>query len=92
MKNVDQNLKNSGIDFDDRNFLSRYAEMVTNFGVEINTGGSNEGYGIWRLVKTDADKIIANKNFRSSDVSVKAHTLFYLISKKRRFMAEVAFL
>ena len=71
MKDVEQNLKNSKIDFDDRNFLSRYAEYVTDFGAEINVGGSTDGYGIWRMVKADADKIISNKNSRASDVSVR---------------------
>ena len=71
MKDVEQNLKNSKIDFDDRNFLSRYAEYVTDFGAEINAGGSTDGYGIWRMVKADADKIIANKNSRASDVSAR---------------------
>ena len=72
MKDVEQNLKNSKIDFDDRNFLSRYAEYVTAFGAEINAGGSTDGYGIWRMVKADADKIISNKNSRASDVSARS--------------------
>ena len=93
MKDVEQNLKNSKIDFDDRNFLSRYAEYVTDFGAEINAGGSTDGYGIWRMVKADADKIISNKNSRASDVSARSpndsFTIFTNHCKKSLYLGPI---
>ena len=65
-------MKNSQINFDDRNFLSRYAEYVTDFGDKINFGDLTDGYGIWRLVKADAEKIISNKDSRASDVTARS--------------------
>ena len=65
-------MKNNELDFDDRNFLRRYAEYVTDFGDKINFGDLTDGYGIWRLVKADAEKIISNKDSRASDVSARS--------------------
>ena len=41
---------------------------------------SSGGYGIWRLVASDAVNIIANKNSRSSDLQEQAITLFSFIA------------
>ena len=47
------------IAFDDKEFLGRYAESVTNFGSNINTNLTEGGFGIWRITEKEAEQILA---------------------------------
>ena len=55
--NLKENLISNNIYFDDSEFLRRYAESVTDYGHIVNVGNQTDGYGIWRIVESDAASI-----------------------------------
>lgn len=58
------------IDLKDNLFLDRYAQSVTLNGEEINSdGATEEGFGVWRLTRTDFEKILNGKRTRSSSIN-----------------------
>ena len=65
----------NNIAYDDKEFLGRYAESVTNFGSNINTNVTEGGFGIWRLTENEAREILQNTKKR-----VKRENLDFLSS------------
>jgi len=59
ISNLKKTLKSNNVDFDDKEFLKRYAQSVTEYGNTVNVGNGTEGHGIWRLVENDAKRILA---------------------------------
>ena len=50
---------------DDNLFLDRYAQSVTNNGININLDANAEtGYGVWRLTEKDLDQILNTNSVR----------------------------
>ena len=57
-----QRLADNKVVFDDKQFLTRYAQSVTEFGETLNTENKNDGHGIWRINDNDAAIILKVNN------------------------------
>ena len=58
ISNLKKSLSSNNINFDDIEFLKRYAESVTEYGNTINADENSGGHGIWRIIDTDAKLIL----------------------------------
>ena len=58
IRNLKKSLSSNHITFDDKEFLKRYAESVTDYGNTINDENNSGGHGIWRIIDTDAKLIL----------------------------------